>query len=128
MRGTPNRKRSLLLWIVPIAIVLIMVLTMVGGNVLKQPLGQEDRLEARMRQLEQEVQHKQWKEAGKSADYAERAWHKIVNRVQFSVERENILEISGTLARVRGGVVAKDDQAILEELYFFYDLWKNLGR
>ncbi|MNC82891.1 hypothetical protein D3C75_1366010 [compost metagenome] len=54
-------------------------------------------------------------------------WHRIVNRIQFSVERESIYDILGALARIQGGIAAQDDQAIMEEIYYFYALWDNLG-
>jgi len=77
--------------------------------------------------LEKQVEAKQWTQAKSEIEYALKAWDRIVNRIQFSVERETIYDILGTLARMKGGVAAKDDKAIMEEIYYFYVLWENLG-
>lgn len=101
---------------------------MAGGSLLKQPLGEDDRLLETVKNLEAAVKKKEWKRAGNDIVYALKAWSKVVNRIQFSVEREYMFQISGTLARIKGGIEAEDDKAIMEEIYFFYDLWENLGK
>ncbi|GAC41823.1 DUF4363 family protein [Paenibacillus popilliae] len=99
-----------------------------SGNFLKQPLGKEDRLLEAVQSIEQHVEKKNWELAKDKVEYASNAWRQIVNRIQYSVEREYMYDISGILSRIRGGIVAKDDAAVMEEVYFFYELWENLGR
>lgn len=99
-----------------------------SGNFLKQPLGKEDRLLEAVQSIEQHIEKKNWKQAKDKVEYASNAWRRIVNRIQYSVEREYMYDISGILSRIRGGIVAKDDAAVMEEVYFFYELWENLGR
>ncbi|BFH16261.1 DUF4363 family protein [Paenibacillus melissococcoides] len=99
-----------------------------SGNFLKQPLGKEDRLLEAVQSIEQHIEKKNWNQAKDKIEYASNAWKRIVNRIQFSVEREYMYDISGILSRIRGGIVAKDDAAVMEEIYFFYELWDNLGR
>ncbi len=122
------RGRKLLIYLVPIVFLLISVGLMAGGSLFKHPLGENDRLFEAMKSLEADVRNKDWDQAGDEIDYGLKAWGKVVNRIQFSVEREYMFEISGTLARIRGGIEAEDDKAIMEEIYFFYDLWENLGK
>lgn len=100
---------------------------MAGGSFLKQPLGEDDRLLESVQDIEKLVKNKDWEQARKKADYSLNAWHKVVNRIQFSAERDYMMEISGTLARIKGGIEAKDDKAIMEEIYLFYELWDSLG-
>jgi len=119
--------KRLIIFVIPTFILLLSIAIMAGGSVLKHPLGQDDRLLEAVQNLEKDVKNKEWDQAEKQIDQAITAWKKIVNRIQFSVEREYMFEINGTLARIKGGVEAKDDQAILEEIYFFYDLFDGLG-
>lgn len=119
--------KRLLIIVFPTIILLMSVGIMVGGSLLKHPLGPDDRLLESVQDLEKKVKNKEWNQARKQIDYALTAWNKIVNRIQFSVERDYMFEINGTLARIKGGIEAKDDQAILEEIYFFYDLFDGLG-
>lgn len=112
---------------IPILIVLICAATFGGGAYLKKPFGKDDRLLYSVKQLEHNVKDKNWNEAKKNSTYANKAWSKISNRVQYSVERDYMYDISGTLSRIKGGIEVEDDKAIIEEIYFFYDLWDNLG-
>ncbi|MDM5277377.1 DUF4363 family protein [Paenibacillus silvae] len=121
------KKQSWLLYAIPIVMLLLFIAIMVSGTWLKKPFGTQDRLFESIQLLEKHVQDKQWTKAKSQVDYAMQAWDRIVNRIQFSVERETIYDILGALARMQGGIAAKDDQAIMEEIYYFYALWDNLG-
>ncbi|KOY16675.1 DUF4363 family protein [Paenibacillus sp. JNUCC31] len=121
------KTRFWLLYVLPICLLLVFTAIMVSGTFLKKPFGADDRLLESIHKLEKQVEGKQWTEAKSQVNYAMNAWEKIVNRIQFSVERETIYDILGTLARIKGGVAAEDDKAIMEEIYYFYVLWDNLG-
>jgi hypothetical protein len=121
-------RRKWLIIVVPLLFLLVSVGIMAGGSFLKQPMGEDDRLLEAIQQLEKKVKGKDWKQANERSTYAMKAWKKVVNRIQFSTEREYMLEISGVLSRIQGGIEAEDDKAIIEEIYYFYDLWDNLGR
>ncbi|MBP1933143.1 DUF4363 family protein [Ammoniphilus resinae] len=120
--------RKWLVYALPIFILVVSVAVMTGGYFLKKPFGEDDRLVESIQQLEKDVREKKWDHAKEHAEYANKAWHKIVNRIQFSSERDYLIEINTSLARIRGGVEAKDDKGIMEEIYLFYDLWKYLGK
>jgi hypothetical protein len=120
-------KRKWMLIISTVVVFGLCIAGMTGAKWLKKPFGEDDQLFQSVKQLEQHVQGKQWSAAKERSEYAEKAWEKVVNRIQFSTEREYMYDISGTLSRIKGGVVAEDDQAVLEEIYFFYGLWDNLG-
>ncbi|WP_434750944.1 DUF4363 family protein [Paenibacillus amylolyticus] len=121
------KKHKWLIYTLPILILLLFITIMVSGPWLKKPFGTQDRLLESVQMLEKQVQDKQWVPAKAQVEYAMQAWDRIVNRIQYSVERESIYDILGALARIQGGIAAKDDQAIMEEIYYFYALWDNLG-
>lgn len=122
------KRRKLLIYLIPIVFLLISIGIMAGGSILKHPLGEDDRLLEAVKDLEKDIKNKEWSKASDHIQYALKAWHKVLNRIQFSVEREYMLEISGALARIKGGIEVEDDKAVMEEIYFFYDLWENLGK
>jgi hypothetical protein len=121
------KTRFWLLYVTPILMILLFIAIMASGSLLKKPFGTQDRLLESVQTLEKQVEGKQWTAAKSQIDYAMQAWERIVDRIQFSVERETIYDILGTLARIKGGVAAEDDKAIMEEIYYFYVLWDNLG-
>jgi hypothetical protein len=123
-----SKIRTWLLRLIPVLFIIISIAIMTTGNILKQPIGKDDQLVAAIKKLEANIEDKNWEGANENIDYAKKAWHKIANRIQLSVEREYVIEINGILDRIKGGVKAKDDQAITEEIYYFYGLWKYLGK
>lgn len=117
-------------WIVfgvPVVILAASVLVMTSGGWLKQPLRGDDDVLGLVREMEQLAKGENWEGAWAKSVAANEAWHHVVNRIQFSVEREMILEISGSLAKMQGAVQAEDASAMLQEVYYFYDLWSNLS-
>lgn len=120
--------RKLLIYIVPILVLLLCIALMTSATILKKPFGEEDRLLEAIQEIEANTNKEEWKKANENIVYAEKAWHKVVNRVQYSVEREYMYKISETLARMKGGIKMEDDKTVIGEIYVFYDLWENLGK
>lgn len=120
--------KKFLLYLIPILTLAFFIFIMNSGSLLKKPIGNEDRLYEAVLQIEADIREKNWDKASKNIDYAETAWKKIVRRIQFSVEKEYIIEISGTLSRIKGGIKFEDDKAIMEEIYYFYELWDKLAK
>ena len=112
---------------VPVVLIMACVLVMVSGVWLKRPLSGEDDVLGLVQELEQLAIEKDWEKALGKAAAAQEAWQRVVNRVQFSVEREMIYEISGSLAKMQGAARAEDASAMLQEVYYFYDLWSHLA-
>ena len=85
----------------------------------QKPFGTQDRLLESIQLLEKQVQDQQWTQAKARVKYAMQAWDRIVNRIQYSVERESIYDILGALARIQGGIAAKDDQRLWRKFIIF---------
>lgn len=60
-------------------------------------------------------------EAANRTDNLAIVWNKVVKRVQFSSERNEINAFSTNLARLRGAINAKDKSNVLIELSEAYD-------
>ncbi len=118
--------RKWLHMVLPIAFILLTVGLMVSGFWLKEPMGQSDDVFGAFKSMEKLVVAEDWERAKKAHKRAEQAWDVVSNRIQFSVERESMLEIAASLARSKGGIESQDKQAVLSEIYYFYDLWDNL--
>ncbi len=123
-----NTVKKFFLYFIPLCTLALFIFVMNSGSLLKQPLSKEDQLYKSIYQIETNVKEKDWKKANKNINYAETAWKKIVRRIQFSVEKEYIIDLNGTLSRIKGGIAARDDKAIMEEVYYFYELWHNLAK
>lgn len=120
--------KKIVLFLIPLLTLVLFIFIMNSGSLLKKPLGKDDRLYETVHQIEADVKEKNWDKASNNINYAETAWEKIVRRIQFSVEKEYIFQINETLARIKGGIEVKDDKAIMEEIYYFYELWDKLAK
>ncbi|MFD1020985.1 DUF4363 family protein [Thalassobacillus hwangdonensis] len=120
--------KKIILYLVPILTIILFILVMNSGYVLKKPLGNDDRLLEAITQIESDVKEEEWDHAKEHITYSEKAWTKIVRRIQFSLEKEYVIEITGILSRIKGGIEVKDDKGIIQEIYYFYELWDKLAK
>jgi hypothetical protein len=118
--------RKWMLIIIPTLCILLFT-AVLGGGILKKPFGKGDHLLKSMQQLEKTVKDKKWEQAKTNSKQAYKAWDHVSNRIQYSVEREYMNDIAGILARIKGGIEAEDDKGLLKEIYYFYEVWDNLG-
>ena len=100
-------------------------MVMLSGDLLKQPLGGDDNIPQSIETLVQDINHENWEAAKQDTDNLNRVWDKVVNRVQFSSERDEINAFSSNIARLRGAIQAKDKSIELSDAY---EHWKGLGK
>jgi hypothetical protein len=113
---------------IPIVAMVLFILIMLSGNVLKKPLGNNDNIPEAIQLVIQTVKDEKWEEASNNTEQLSETWKKIVNRVQFSSERDEINAFSMNLARLRGAIIAKDKSGALMELSEAYEHWDELGK
>ena len=120
--------RRFLVITIPIVTLIIFVVIMLSGNVLKKPFGRDDDIPQSIEILMNNVQSENWEAASENTEKLNQAWNKIVNRVQFSGERNEINEFTTNIARLKGAIQAKDKSSGLQELNEAYEHWKDLGK
>jgi hypothetical protein len=113
---------------IPIVTLVFFVLIMLSGDILKQPLVGDDNIPQSIETIIQDVNHENWTAANQNTENLNRVWNKIVTRVQFSSERDEINAFSMNIARLRGAIQAKDKSSGLIELNEAYEHWKELGK
>ncbi|MDF2592539.1 MAG: hypothetical protein K0S75_2005 [Clostridia bacterium] len=111
----------------PIGALIFFVLIMISGNYLKMPMGKNDNIPEIIEVLIHNLDEEKWEEANRNTEVLSKAWSNIIERVQFSSERDEINAFSMNVARLRGGIAAKDKANSLSELYEAYEHWKELG-
>src|SRR5665647_3438864 len=97
----------------PIVTLVLFVMVMLSGNILKQSLGKDDNIPQSIQTIIQDVNHENWEAANQNTDNLNRVWDKVVTRVQFSSERDEINAFSINIARLRGAIQAKDKSIVL---------------
>lgn len=120
--------RKFLVIAIPIVTLILFVLVMISGDFLKQSLGVNDNIPQAIERVTQDVNNENWEAADKNTDYLSSAWEKVVKRVQFSSERNEINDFLINIARLRGAIQAQDKSSGLQELSEAYAHWRFLGQ
>ncbi len=120
--------RRFLVIAIPLVALVFFVMVMLSGNILKQSIVGDDNLPLSIETIIQDINHENWEVANQNTDNLNRIWDKVVTRVQFSSERDEINDLSINIARLRGAIQAKDKSIALTELSEAYEHWENLGK
>ncbi len=120
--------RKFLIITIPIVTMVLFIFVMESDNILKRPLGNNDSIPQSINAVINDIQSSDWDKAEKDTNNLSEVWKKIVRRVQFSSERDEINAFSINLARLRGSILAKDKAGAFSELYEAYEHWEDLGK
>lgn len=113
---------------IPIVTLALFICIMLSGSILKRPLGKNDDIPQTIENLIREVNNDDWDKVSSDIDNLEKAWKKVIHRVQFSSERDEINDLSMNIARLRGAALAEDKSNSLIELFEAYNHWNGLGK
>lgn len=119
--------RRLLIILIPIVTLLFFVFIMLSGNILKKPLGIDDDIPGSIDDIIEAVNNEAWDIAYDKLQGLENAWDKVIFRVQFGSERDEINKLTTSIARLKGAVDAEDKAEALMVLYEAYNHWEELG-
>lgn len=120
--------RKFIVAAIPIATLVIFICVMISGNFLKKSFGNEDDVAETIDKLTTEINNESWDEAIVEVDVLDIAWRKVMKRIQFSEERDEINFLTSNIARLKGAIVAKDKSDSLMELNDALSHWEELGR
>ncbi|MFU0825641.1 DUF4363 family protein [Clostridium sp.] len=115
-------------YIIPIAAIAIFIAVMLSGKYLKQPFNPSEDVMSFVNAAIADVQSEDWIKVENDIYNIENAWNKIIPRIQFSVERDEIYNIGINIARLKGGLSCKDKPSILTELYELIENWNELSK
>lgn len=113
---------------IPIVAIALFICIMLSGGFLKKPIGKEKGIPQAIENVIQDVNNEDWEEASKSTDDLDKTWKKVIFRIQFSSERDEMNYLSTNIARLQGAILAKDKASALLELYEANDHWEGLGK
>lgn len=85
--------RKFLVISIPIVALIFFVLIMLSGNILKEPMGNDDNIPESIQLLIQDIESGNWESANIKTDNLSNSWKKIAKRVQFSSERDEINQL-----------------------------------
>lgn len=119
--------RKFLVIAIPIVTLILFIIVMLSGNILKYSLGDDDNIPQSIATIIRDVNNENWESADRNTDNLDKVWKKIIKRVQFSSERDEINSFSANVARLRGAIQAKDKSNALSELNEANEHWEDLA-
>ena len=119
--------RRFLFYLVPSLILILSIAIMIGGPYLKNPKSDDENIAVYIEKVMEDIKNEHWEEAHENLEKLKSAWKKILPRIQFSIERDEAIEIDVNLARLKGLIFGKDQAAALAELNETAERWKNLS-
>ncbi|AQS05686.1 MULTISPECIES: DUF4363 family protein [Clostridium] len=120
--------RKFLVISIPIVALIFFVLIMLSGNILKEPMGNDDNIPESIQLLIQDIESGNWESANIKTDNLSNSWKKIAKRVQFSSERDEINQFDICISHLRGAIMARDKSSSLIALNEAYAHWNDLGK
>lgn len=106
----------------------LFILIMNSGEYLKRPFGEEDDVESVLQSLEQAIVDDNWERSANNIDELKGAWNKVLKRIQFSVERDNLFGIELSIARLDGSIRGENKVEALIGYEELKNYWDNLGK
>lgn len=113
---------------IPIITLSIFVLLMIGGNYLKKPHNPSEDVVAFVEMSIEHAKAEKWDILKQDIVSIDTGWKKIIPRIQFSVETDEIYNISLNVARLRGSIDSEDKPNTLIELNEIIQNWNELTR
>lgn len=113
---------------IPVLTLSIFILVMLSGNYLKKSMSTNDNIPQTIEGIIEDISQDNWEQVKNKAEYLEIAWKNVVNRIQYSSERDEINSFSINLARLNGAIIARDKAIALVEMNEAYAHWEELGK
>lgn len=100
----------------------------VKRKLYEKPRNQEENVDKFISSTIEYVKNEEWSNAEKEIEKLDLAWNKILKRVQFSSELDQINYLSESINKAKGGIIAEDKGISLSNLISFYEEWKIIGK
>lgn len=115
-------------YVLPILAIMAFAVILNGGHLFKQPKGGEDDVSHYLTLVREDLQNGDWSQAAQNAEKLTNAWLKVLPRVQYSVDRDDVTNLSRVLHRLEGSLADEDRSGAMADLREAEFLWEDLGR
>src|SRR5690625_1105510 len=113
---------------IPTILILLFIFIMTTGSILKQPLSSDEvDVQQLIKAVEKEIISENWEHANEQLELTKQTWSKVVKRIQFSTERDEIFELQKSLERTEGYIKAKDKGGAMAELAEARHILNDIG-
>ncbi|MBC8059745.1 MAG: DUF4363 family protein [Clostridiaceae bacterium] len=115
-------------YIIPVLLTAIFIAIMTTGGLIKRPFNQNDNVKGYIEKVKKDVEEEKWEKAKQDLDKLKSAWKIVEKRVQFSVERDEMISIDRNIARIKGALEVQDKISAIVELSEVNENWDDLEK
>lgn len=120
------RKKGII--ISSILMLILFIVVMGSGFILKNSFSHDDNVIRQVDLVQKAVVADNWEQASIELEKGFKAWEKVKNRIQFSVERIFIEDIDVELATLAGAIKAENRDLGIITTEKIKILWNELGK
>lgn len=113
---------------VVLLVLALSLFVMNGYSYFSRPLGAADNVPVHFTALKISLEQQQWDQAAQQYLALDEAWYKIKPRIQFSVEKDEMISIDLGLARLGACIHLRDRTLAMIELSEIETHWQDLCR
>lgn len=115
-------------YIIPILTILLFVAVMTTGGLLKKPFRHNDDVVTNIEIMRKDINEEKWDKARRDLENIKTSWEIVKKRVQFSVERDEMILIDTNISRIEGALPVQDKSFISIELSEMKNHWDELEK
>jgi len=115
-------------WVIYIVPLVLFALLLNSGQVLKRPMGQDDRVEGGLHAVEIAVLKGEWSTAEREWERVHIGAMNVGRRIEVAAERDELQDFYEEMARLRGSIQAQERGASLEHVSVLKALFDEFGR
>ena len=120
--------KKFITYFIPIVTLTVFVLIMLGGNYFEKPHSPSEDVIAFVNISIKHAKVENWNKLEQDITDIDFAWKKIIPRIQFSVERDELYNISLNIASLRGSISSEYKASTLIELNEIIENWDELTK
>lgn len=120
--------KKFITYFIPIVTLTIFVLIMLSGNYFEKPRNPSEDVIAFVELSIKHAKVEKWDTLSQDVVSIDYAWKKIIPRIQYSVETDEIQNINLNIARLRGSIASEDKASALIELNEIVENWDELTK
>ena len=121
-----SKLRRVVLYIIPVLTLAAVVLFLNGGQYLKN-LWKIRMIFPLPAAAQEDINNEDWEAAGSDLDKLQASWNRVLTRIQYGVNRNEVHQINIRISRIRGAIQARDKTAALIEINELENHWNALG-
>lgn len=113
-------------YIIPTIILLLFVAIMNSGELFKKSFSSNDDVQKYIETMKKDIKNEKWQQSEIDLEKLKTAWKIVEKRVQFSVERNEMVLIDTNISRIEGAISVHDKSFIIIELEEILGHWNEL--